>query len=81
MGDVHAATEDEAQMAVVPVESVAERRTRKRALLENAVALVGRTREALQHQVHVYSQLDRLEGVPSALCGYQESSEQPMYCS
>ena len=78
---MHAATENEEQVAVVPVESVAERRTRRRALLEQAIALVGRTREALQRQVHVYGQLDRLEGVASALCGYQESSEQPMYCS
>ena len=77
MADVHAAAADEVEVAVVPVESIAERRTRKRALLENAVALIGRTREALQRQVQVYGQLDRLEGVPSALCDYQESSEQP----
>ena len=66
MADVPAAEADEAQVAVAPVESVAERRMRKRALVEQAVALVGRTREALQRQVHIYGQLDRQKGVRSA---------------
>ena len=65
MAAVHAVAVDEAQVAVVPVESVAKRRKRKRALLEQVIALIGRTREALQRQVHIYGQLDRQKGVCS----------------
>ena len=46
MADVHAAAADEAQVAVVLVESVAERRTHKRALLELAVMRSAATRKA-----------------------------------
>ena len=61
----HSASADETHVAVdvVPVESVAERRKRKRALLAHAHELIGRTREALMRQVHVYGELDRLKGV------------------